>query len=234
LRTYAIKARNAPKEAVKAPEAAPFFLTALASLSNEKDGPSVAAQQSAAQAEQRKLADTFGVSTGAIGAGAPPAPQLGKRTVKSGGVGLSSKLIEMLEHAKRELPSLVAASPNQHPRSYLLAAYAPVSAWLQGLSPPSIDAELAALGMDPLHEEAELRLVLEFFLAALESQQHFEFVQALLQRFLRLHGSSIVMHPTLLSLCEQVSRVQRRVWARLEEAFQANLALVSHLAQIQL
>jgi hypothetical protein len=239
----AIKARNAPKEAVKAPEAAPFFLTALASLSNEKDGPSqsaaiaAAAQQqqaTAAQLEQRKLADAFGVASGPLGASAPAAPELGKRTVKSGGVGLASKFVELLEHAKRELPRLVAAEPNQHPRSYLLQAYAPVAAWLQTLSPPAIDAELASLGLDALAEERELRFVLEFFLAELEAQQHFEFVQALLQRFLKLHGSTLPQYPSLLALCAQLGVVQQRVWQRLEEAFQANLALVSHLAQIQL
>lgn len=117
----AIKARNAPKEAVKAPQAAPFFLTALASLSNEKDGPSVAEQ-----AEQRKLADTFGVTSAsnkaAPAAASAAAPALGSRTVKSGGIGLASTLVELLQQAKRDLPKLVAAEPNQHPRVYLIQA----------------------------------------------------------------------------------------------------------------
>ena len=276
----AIKARNKPKEGVaNKPKAQPFFLTALASLSNQNDGPS--------QAEARKLADTFGVSSSSkataasastSATAAAAAPALGSRTVKSGGIGLASTLVELLEQAKQELPELVKAQPDQHPRVYLIKACtipletqrakhrlacawracmrrrdslcslsyvclfllcvcfsdSPVTTYLQGLSPSAIDGEVSALGLDPSREPLEFRLVLEYLLASLETHKNFEFVQAILNRFLKVHGTSLATYPDLLQVCERISQVQKRVWTRLEQAFQANLALVSHLAQIQM
>ena len=113
-------------------------------------------------------------------------------------------------------------------------ADAPVTTFLQSLSPAAIDSEVSALGLDPTSESVEFQLLLEYFLATLETQKNFEFVQAILNRFLKVHGSSVANYPPLLALCARLSEVQHRVWQRLEQSFQANLALVSHLAQIQL
>lgn len=109
-----------------------------------------------------------------------------------------------------------------------------MTTFLQSLSPAAIDSEVSALGLDPTSESVEFQLLLEYFLATLETQKNFEFVQAILNRFLKVHGSSVANYPPLLALCARLSEVQHRVWQRLEQSFQANLALVSHLAQIQL
>lgn len=105
--------------------------------------------------------------------------------------------------------------------------------FLQGLSPSSIDAELVTLGLDPSTEARELELVLEYLYACLTSQKHFEFVQAIMNRFLKTHGTTLAQYPRLLAMCAKLNRAQQRTWGRLEQAFHANLALVSHLAQIQ-
>lgn len=110
----------------------------------------------------------------------------------------------------------------------------PVTNFLTSLSPSAIDGEIGSLGLDPSTEDRELTLVLEYLLAALETQKHFEFVQSIMNRVLKVHGSTIVQYKHMLELCQQLNQVQKRTWGRLEDAFQANIALVSHMAQIQL
>jgi hypothetical protein len=109
-----------------------------------------------------------------------------------------------------------------------------VTAFLQGLSPAAIDGELGSLGLDPSTESREFELLLEYFLASVETQKNFEFVQAIINRFLKTHGTAIAQYPNLLTLCGTLKSVQQRTWGRLEQSFHANLALVAHLAQIQL
>lgn len=109
-----------------------------------------------------------------------------------------------------------------------------MTTFFQGLSPAGIDGEIGSLGLDPSTEENEFQMLLEYFLASLETGKNFEFIQALMNRFLKIHGTSIVSYPNLLQLCATINNVQKRTWGRLEESFHANLALVAHLAQIQL
>lgn len=109
-----------------------------------------------------------------------------------------------------------------------------MSSYLQSLTPSAIDGELHALGLDPSSELHEFRLVLEYFLACLETRRGFELNQACINRFLKIHGSAIVQYKELLNLCATLHEVQTKAWATLETAFQTNLALVSHVAQIQM
>jgi len=230
-----IKERNKSTEAVKPAEPAPFFLTALSSLSNEKDGPSAR--------EKQQLAEQFGVSTSSSKDAAASSsssssattaiPAIGSRVHKSGGVGLRSKLLDLLDAAKEALIELTNQQPDANPKAHLITAYASVSSYLHSLSPSSLDAELASLGLDPSSEEEELRSILEYLLAAVETGKHFEATQVIMNRVIKTHGTTIASYPALLRLCSTLHDIQRRVWGQLEEQFHANIALVTHLAQMQ-
>lgn len=103
-----IKLRNKATEVVSAPKDAPFFLTALSSLSNEKDGASIR--------EKAALADAFGVS-----AAGPTKPTLGARTVKSGGTTLETGIIPIIKQAKVQLAKIVTQTQDKQNLKVVLA-----------------------------------------------------------------------------------------------------------------
>ena len=61
-----------------------------------------------------------------------------------------------------------------------------MTAYLRGLGPSHMDAELRLLAADALHEADDIALMLDYFAAQVHAHTNFEFLQAVLNLFLKV------------------------------------------------
>jgi len=113
---------------------------------------------------------------------------------------------------------------------------------MKGLSPASLDMELRLLQIiddeesEDLEQRPELQSIsslLDYFIHELSCRNNFEFVQAILKLFLKIHGETIRRHSTLQSKVKKLLEVQSLVWQKIDKMFQGARCMVTFLSNSQ-
>uniref|UniRef100_A0A0E0HU36 Uncharacterized protein n=1 Tax=Oryza nivara TaxID=4536 RepID=A0A0E0HU36_ORYNI len=116
--------------------------------------------------------------------------------------------------------------------------YSAFTDYLKGLSPSSLDMELRVLQLiddEPqnLEQRPELQsisLLLDYFIHELSCRNNFEFVQAVLKLFLKIHGETIRRHSMLQDKVKKLLDVQSLVWQKIDKVFQSARCMVTFLS----
>uniref|UniRef100_A0A0D3GJ78 Uncharacterized protein n=1 Tax=Oryza barthii TaxID=65489 RepID=A0A0D3GJ78_9ORYZ len=119
--------------------------------------------------------------------------------------------------------------------------YSAFTDYLKGLSPSSLDMELRVLQLiddEPqnLEQRPELQsisLLLDYFTHELSCRNNFEFVQAVLKLFLKIHGETIRRHSMLQDKVKKLLDVQSLVWQKIDKVFQSARCMVTFLSNSQ-
>nr|XP_051203267.1 U3 small nucleolar RNA-associated protein 21 homolog isoform X4 [Lolium perenne] len=127
-----------------------------------------------------------------------------------------------------------------------LQNYSAFTDYLKGLSPSSLDMELRMLQIidddddDEMEDEEEPRpelesisLLLDYFIHELSCRNNFEFVQAVLKLFLKIHGETIRRHSMLQDKVKKILDVQSLVWQKIDKMFQSTRCMVTFLSNSQ-
>ncbi|KAJ4810553.1 Transducin family protein / WD-40 repeat family protein [Rhynchospora pubera] len=115
--------------------------------------------------------------------------------------------------------------------------------YLKGLSPSSLDMELRMLQIleedDDLEvlekkpEFASISLLLDYFIHEISVRNNFEFIQALIKLFLKIHGETVRQHSELQDKVRKLLEVQSSVWQRIDKMFQNTRCMVTFLSNAQ-
>ncbi|KAJ8492909.1 hypothetical protein OPV22_014630 [Ensete ventricosum] len=115
--------------------------------------------------------------------------------------------------------------------------------YIKGLSPSTLDLELRMLqiiddddDMESLDERSELEsigMLLDYFIHEVSSRKNFEFIQAVIKLFLKIHGETVRRHSTLQDKAEKLLEVQSSVWQRVDKMFQSARCMVTFLSNSQ-
>lgn len=124
-----------------------------------------------------------------------------------------------------------------------LENYSAFTNYLKGLSPSSLDMELRMLQIidddeveeseEPRPELQSISLLLDYFIHELSCRNNFEFVQAVLKLFLKIHGETIRRHLTLQDKVRKLLDVQSKVWQKIDKMFQSTRCMVTFLSNSQ-
>jgi len=186
-----IKLRNKPKEPVKAPKDAPFFLPTTKDVNPELI------------VEPQEDDDPLDFST------------------------------------DKNLPLDVEFSLE----SRLLSCdgnYNNVTKYLKSLPPSTIDMQIRSVGFFELDDKPEAEehdpdasagfgLMLDYFLDQFAQPKNFEFCQACLNLFLRVHGSELCRSRVLVEQVSQLQRVQETSWKAMDDYVNFNLSLLQFI-----
>lgn len=97
---------------------------------------------------------------------------------------------------------------------------------LKTISPSEVDAALRMMQIvdedTSSHPEElqEIGMVMDFLLAELLMMKNFQFIQAILQVFLKIHADAIVSQDQLKEKARSLWEQQRKTWQRLDNTFQ--------------
>ncbi|ONK70376.1 uncharacterized protein A4U43_C05F33080 [Asparagus officinalis] len=114
--------------------------------------------------------------------------------------------------------------------------------YIKGLSPSTLDVELRVLqiiddeDMQALDQRPELQtigLLLDYFIHELSCKNNFEFIQAVIKLFLKIHGETVRMHLSLQEKARRLLEVQSLVWNRVDKMFQSARCMVTFLSNSQ-
>ncbi|CAA7054164.1 unnamed protein product [Microthlaspi erraticum] len=114
--------------------------------------------------------------------------------------------------------------------------------YIKGLSPSALDMELRMLEI--IDEEAEEELIkrpefisigqlLDYFIKEITCRNNFEFMQAVVRLFLKIHGETIRCHPSLQEKARKLLETQSLVWQKMEKIFQSTRCMVTFLSNSQ-
>uniref|UniRef100_A0A0D6QUZ2 Uncharacterized protein n=1 Tax=Araucaria cunninghamii TaxID=56994 RepID=A0A0D6QUZ2_ARACU len=200
-----IKMRNKPIEPPKKPEKAPFFLPSLPTLSGERIFIPSSVNDSGIQNE------TDNNRTVA---------QSGSNKGGEGFVGF----MQLLEST--------AESKN----------FASFTDYLKSLSPSALDLELRMLqiidngNITESEHGVELKgigMLLDYFVYEVSRNNNFEFLQALIRLFLKIHGETIRRQASLQEKARQLLKLQTSTWQRLDTSFQNARCMITFLSNSQ-
>lgn len=201
-----IKVRNKPVEPPKKPEKAPFFLPSIPSLSGEiLFKPSEMSDKADMKADEDKSKIT------------PEVP--------------SSRFLQLL-HSCSEAKN-----------------FSPFTTYIKGLSPSTLDLELRMLqiidddavdadaddpqDVDKRQELLSIELLMDYFIHEISCRSNFEFVQALVRLFLKIHGETIRRQSVLQNKAKVLLETQCSVWQRVDKLFQGARCMVAFLSNSQ-
>ncbi|GJQ99218.1 U3 small nucleolar RNA-associated protein 21 [Tanacetum coccineum] len=114
--------------------------------------------------------------------------------------------------------------------------------YLKGLSPSTLDMELRMLQIIDDDDEQEpenrpelyiLELVLEYLIHEISFRNNFEFIQALIRLFLKIHGETIRRQSKLQVKAQKLLEAQSAVWQKLDGMFQSARCMVTFLSNSQ-
>ncbi|KAJ6863703.1 hypothetical protein NC652_040298 [Populus alba x Populus x berolinensis] len=113
--------------------------------------------------------------------------------------------------------------------------------YIKGLSPSNLDMELRMFQIiDDYQEEHETRpefisieLLLDYFIHEISSRNNFEFVQAVIRLFLKIHGETIRCNLKLQDKARKLLETQCSVWQRVDKLFQSARCMVTFLSNSQ-
>mmetsp|Transcript_36817 Transcript_36817/g.70972 ORF Transcript_36817/g.70972 Transcript_36817/m.70972 type:complete len:1115 (-) Transcript_36817:161-3505(-) len=248
-RLDAIKERNKPIEPPKPPPAAPFFLSVETGLqpklAPELDDDKLDHDHDQGEAESMSRIRTgFGLAISEFAEVLKKAKKA-KQQADGGGKNKENKT-NMTNKKKSNKRSRTQPIGEEHDEdddkdnhdskvvSSSSLEHRSVTAYLKGLGPSRIDAEIRGLAGDARTERKELALALEYFNLALGNRQDFEFVNALLALFLKVHSDTIAAHSdTLRKKLKALRKTQKAGWRALETQFHYALCMVNSFSGIQ-
>ncbi|XP_022996501.1 U3 small nucleolar RNA-associated protein 21 homolog [Cucurbita maxima] len=114
--------------------------------------------------------------------------------------------------------------------------------YIKGLSPSTLDLELRMLQIidDDDRQEPEKRpelisieLLLDYFIHEITCRNNFEFIQAFIRLFLKIHGETIRCQLTLQEKARKLLDIQSSVWQGLDKIFQSSRCMVTFLSNSQ-
>lgn len=114
--------------------------------------------------------------------------------------------------------------------------------YLKSLSPSTLDVELRMLQIIDDDDEQEpekrpelfiLELLLEYLIHEISFRNNFEFIQALIRLFLKIHGETIRRQPKLQVKAQKLLEAQSDVWQKLDGLFQSARCMVTFLSNSQ-
>ncbi|KAF3437268.1 hypothetical protein FNV43_RR20021 [Rhamnella rubrinervis] len=115
--------------------------------------------------------------------------------------------------------------------------------YIKSLSPSTLDMELRMLQIidDDDRQEPEKRpelfsieLLLDYLIHEISCRNNFEFVQAVIRLFLKIHGETVRRHLELQDKAKRLLDIQCSVWHRVDKLFQSTRCIVSFLSNSQL
>ncbi|KAH6765883.1 transducin family protein / WD-40 repeat family protein [Perilla frutescens var. hirtella] len=199
-----IKARNKPIEPPKKPEKAPFFLPSIPSLSGEIVFKPIES------AEGDKDSEAGATENTRIRADIP-----------------ASQFLQFLLHSAEEKD------------------FAAFTDYIKGLSSSTLDMELRVLQIiddddDDDDQESSNRpevhyigLLLDYFIEEIKCKNNFEFIQAMIRLFLKIHGESVRRQAVLKEKAVKLLEIQSAVWQKIDELFQSTRCMVTFLSNSQ-
>ncbi|XP_054800257.1 uncharacterized protein LOC129304574 [Prosopis cineraria] len=121
--------------------------------------------------------------------------------------------------------------------------YAAFTDYIKGLSPSTLDMELRMLQIidddDDQQEYKKSELVsieqlLDYFIYELSRKNNFEFLQAVIRLFLKIHGETIRQQSQLQDKARKLLDVQCLVWQKVDRLFQSARCVVAFLSNSQI
>ncbi|KAL8199981.1 hypothetical protein R6Q57_013549 [Mikania cordata] len=112
--------------------------------------------------------------------------------------------------------------------------------YLKSLSSSTLDIELRMLQIIDDEQEPEkrpelitLELLLDYFIHEISHRNNFEFIQALIRLFLKIHGENIRRQSRLQEKAQKLLEAQSAVWQKLDGLFQSARCMVTFLSNSQ-
>ncbi|CAO2838503.1 unnamed protein product [Amaranthus hypochondriacus] len=114
--------------------------------------------------------------------------------------------------------------------------------YIKGLSPSSLDMELRMLQIIDEDEFQELSkgpallslgLLLDYFLHEISFRNNFEFVQAVLRLFLKIHGETVRCQSQLQEKAQKLLETHCAVWGSVDRLFQNSRCMIAFLSNSQ-
>ncbi|XP_004513123.1 U3 small nucleolar RNA-associated protein 21 homolog [Cicer arietinum] len=123
-------------------------------------------------------------------------------------------------------------------------SYAAFTDYIKGLSPSTLDMELRMLQIidddDEQQEDGKrpeltwIEHLLDYFIFELSSRNNFEFLQAVIRLFLKIHGDTIRKHSHLQEKARKLLDIQCMVWHKVDKLFQSTRCVVAFLSNCQI
>lgn len=107
--------------------------------------------------------------------------------------------------------------------------YKPVLELLKSLGPSSIDAEIRCLGPSAGGDIKLLEMFMLFIEQQLRLRTDFEFTEALLGLFLKLHGPIVAQHPELTAIAGRLQQEHSAAWSNIQDLLNQCACLLSYL-----
>ncbi|XAR54384.1 hypothetical protein NMG60_11029486 [Bertholletia excelsa] len=114
--------------------------------------------------------------------------------------------------------------------------------YIKSLSSSSLDMELRMLQIidDDDQQEPDKRpevhyidLLLDYFIHEISCRNNFEFIQAVIRLFLKIHGETIRRQQKLQEKAQKLLEIQCSVWQRVDKLFQSTRCIVTFLSNSQ-
>ncbi|KMZ58759.1 putative WD-repeat protein [Zostera marina] len=113
--------------------------------------------------------------------------------------------------------------------------YSAFTNYMKELSPSTLDVEFRMLqiidddweGSSQRQELTDIGLLLDYFIHQVSSRNNFEFVQAALKLFLKIHGESVRKQSFLQEKVKKLSEAHSLVWDRIDDLFQSSRCALS-------
>ncbi|GLU10485.1 hypothetical protein SLE2022_272840 [Rubroshorea leprosula] len=113
--------------------------------------------------------------------------------------------------------------------------------YLKSLSPSTLDMELRMLQivdddqqeLDKRSEMIFIELLLDYFIHEISCRNNYEFIQALLKLFLKIHGETIRSHSRLQDKASKLLEIHSDVWQRIDRSFQVTRCMVTFFSNSQ-
>ncbi|KAL2230430.1 UNVERIFIED_CONTAM: WD repeat-containing protein 36 [Sesamum indicum] len=120
--------------------------------------------------------------------------------------------------------------------------FAAFTDYIKGLSSSTLDMELRMLQIIDDEDEQEpgkrpelqfIELLMDYFIQEVSCRNNFEFIQAVIRLFLKIHGESIRRQPVLQEKARKLLEVQSAVWQKIDKLFQSTRCMVTFLSNTQ-
>lgn len=114
--------------------------------------------------------------------------------------------------------------------------------YIKSLSPSTLDMELRMLQIIDDDDEQEpekrpelhiLELLLDYLIHEISCRNNFEFIQAVIRLFLKIHGETIRRQSKLQEKARKLLDVQSAVWQKVDKSFQSTRCMVTFLSNSQ-
>ncbi|XP_074309267.1 uncharacterized protein LOC141643843 [Silene latifolia] len=115
--------------------------------------------------------------------------------------------------------------------------------YIKGLSPSSLDMELRMLQIiDDEDDGADastrpellaLEMLVDYFIFEISCRNNFEFIQALVRLFLKIHGETVRCQSRLQEKAKKLLEIQSSVWQRVDKLFQSTRCMVAFVSNSQ-